>query len=206
MLIYVPPENPNSTNLRIVLECLRDGGVIIYPTDTVYGIGCDIYRPEAVERICTIKKINPKKANFSFICYDLSHISDFTKHIDTPIYKLMNKTLPGPFTYILQANNKVPKLFKSKKKTVGIRIPDNDVCREIVKELGNPLMSTSIRDEDDIVEYTTDPEIIYENYKNFVDVVVHGGYGKNEPSTVVDCSDGNITIIRQGFGNLDDYV
>jgi len=206
MLIYIPPDNPNSTNLRIVLECLRDGGVIIYPTDTVYGMGCDIYRPEAVERICTIKKINPKKANFSFICYDLSHISDFTKHVDTPIYKLMKKTLPGPFTYILQANNKVPKLFKSKKKTVGIRIPDNDVCREIVKELGNPLMSTSIRDEDDIVEYTTDPEIIYENYKNFVDVVVHGGYGKNEPSTVVDCSDGNITIIRQGFGNLDDYV
>jgi len=206
MLIYIPPDNPNSTNLRIVLECLRDGGVIIYPTDTVYGMGCDIYRPEAVERIYTIKKINPKKANFSFICYDLSHISDFTKHVDTPIYKLMKKTLPGPFTYILQANNKVPKLFKSKKKTVGIRIPDNDVCREIVKELGNPLMSTSIRDEDDIVEYTTDPEIIYENYKNFVDVVVHGGYGKNEPSTVVDCSDGNITIIRQGFGNLDDYV
>jgi len=206
MLIYVPPENPNSTNLRIVLECLRDGGVIIYPTDTVYGIGCDINCLEAVERICTIKKINPKKANFSFICYDLSHISDFTKHIDTPIYKLMNKTLPGPFTYILQANNKVPKLFKSKKKTVGIRIPDNDICREIVKELGNPLMSTSIRDEDDIVEYTTDPEIIYENYKNFVDVVVHGGYGKNEPSTVVDCSDGNVTIIRQGVGNLDDYV
>ena len=206
MLIYVPPNNPNSTNLRIVLECLRDGGVIIYPTDTVYGIGCDIYRPEAVERICTIKKINPKKANFSFICYDLSHISDFTKHVDTPIYKLMKKTLPGPFTYILQANNKVPKLFKSKKKTVGIRIPDNDVCREIVKELGNPLMSTSIHDEDDIVEYTTDPEIIYENYKNFVDVVVHGGYGKNEPSTVVDCSDGYVTILRQGVGNLDDYA
>jgi tRNA threonylcarbamoyl adenosine modification protein (Sua5/YciO/YrdC/YwlC family) len=205
MLIYIPPDNPNSTNLRIVLECLRDGGVIIYPTDTVYGMGCDINRPEAVERICTIKKINPKKANFSFICHDLSHISDFTKHVDTPIYKLMKKTLPGPFTYILRANNKVPKLFKSKKKTVGIRVPDNDICREIVKELGNPLMSTSIHDEDNIIEYTTDPEIIYENHKNFVDIVVHGGFGKNEPSTVVDCSDGNITIIRQGVGNLDDY-
>ncbi len=206
MLIYIPPDNPNSTNLRIVLECLRDGGVIIYPTDTVYGMGCDINRPEAVERICTIKKINPKKANFSFICYDLSHISDFTKHVDTPIYKLMKKTLPGPFTYILQANNKVPRLFKSKKKTVGIRVPDNDICREIVNELGNPLMSTSIRDEDNIIKYTTDPEIIYENYKNFVDVVIHGGYGKNEPSTVVDCSDGNITIIRQGVGNLDEHI
>ena len=205
MLIYIPPDNPNSTNLRIVLECLRDGGVIIYPTDTVYGMGCDINRPEAVERICTIKKINPKKANFSFICFDLSHISDFTKHVDTPIYKLMKKTLPGPFTYILRANNKVPKLFKSKKKTVGIRVPDNDICREIVKELGNPLMSTSIHDKDNIIEYTTDPEIIYENHKNFVDIVVHGGFGKNEPSTVVDCSDGNITIIRQGVGNLDDY-
>jgi len=205
MLIYIPPDNPNSTNLRIVLECLRDGGVIIYPTDTVYGMGCDINRPEAVGRICTIKKINPKKANFSFICHDLSHISDFTKHVDTPIYKLMKKTLPGPFTYILRANNKVPKLFKSKKKTVGIRVPDNDICREIVKELGNPLMSTSIHDEDNIIEYTTDPEIIYENHKNFVDIVVHGGFGKNEPSTVVDCSDGNITIIRQGVGNLDDY-
>jgi len=206
MLIYIPPDNPNSTNLRIVLECLRDGGVIIYPTDTVYGMGCDINRPEAVDRICTIKKINPKKANFSFICYDLSHISDFTKHVDTPIYKLMKKTLPGPFTYILQANNKVPRLFKSKKKTVGIRVPDNDICREIVNELGNPLMSTSIRDEDNIIKYTTDPEIIYENYKNFVDVVIHGGYGKNEPSTVVDCSDGNITIIRQGVGNLDEHI
>jgi tRNA threonylcarbamoyl adenosine modification protein (Sua5/YciO/YrdC/YwlC family) len=206
MLIYIPHDNPNSTNLKIVLECLLDGGVIIYPTDTVYGMGCDINRSEAVERICTIKKINPKNVNFSFICYDLRHISDYTRHIDTPVYKLMKRTLPGPFTFILKANSKVPKLFKTKKKTVGIRIPDNNICREIVKELENPIMSTSIYDADEIVEYTTDPEIIHENYQSLVDIVVHGGFGKNEPSTVVDCSDGNITLLRQGIGNLDEYL
>lgn len=206
MLIYIPPDNPNSKNLKRVLECLRDGGIIIYPTDTVYGMGCDIKRPEAVDRICTIKKINPKRANFSFICYDLSHISDYTRHIDTPVYKLMKKALPGPFTFILNANNEVPKLFKSKKKTVGIRVPDNNICREIVKELGNPIMSTSVRDEDEIIEYTTDPEHIYENYKNLVDIIIHGGYGKNEPSTVVDCSGSEVILVRQGLGDLNQYL
>jgi len=171
MLIYIPPDNPNPNNLKRVIECLRDGGVIIYPTDTVYGMGCDIKTPEAVERICTLKKINSKHANFSFICYDLSHISDYTRHVDTPVYKLMKKALPGPFTFILNANSKVPKLFKSKKKTVGIRVPDNNICREMVKELGNPIMSTSVRDEDEIIEYTTDPELIYENYKNLVELL-----------------------------------
>lgn len=204
MLLRINPEKPNYDEIAQVVTCLRDGGVVIYPTDTVYGIGCDIQKSRAVERVCRLKNIQPEKANFSFICSDLSHLSDFTKPIDTATYKLMKKHLPGPFTFILDANNSVPKLFKSNKKTVGIRIPDNLICLEIVRQLGSPLMSTSVRDEDEIVEYTTDPSLIYEKFKDDVDIVIAGGYGNNEASTIVDCtSSGAPEIIRQGLGILD---
>jgi tRNA threonylcarbamoyl adenosine modification protein (Sua5/YciO/YrdC/YwlC family) len=206
MFIRINPEKPNFDEIAEVVACLRDGGLVIYPTDTVYGLGCDINKQRAVEKVCKIKGINPEKANFSFICSDLSHLSDYTKPISTATYKLMKKALPGPFTFILEANNAVPKLFKSNKKTVGIRIPDNLICLEIVKQLGSPIMSTSIHDDDDVIEYTTDPDMIYEKYKNVVDIVIAGGYGNNEPSTVVDCSNGGVTILRQGLGILDDFL
>jgi len=206
MLLRINPEKPNQKEIDQVVTCLRDGGVIIYPTDTVYGMGCDIHKQRAVERVCKIKGINPEKANFSFVCADLSHLSDFTRPIDTHTFKLMKKALPGPFTFVLEANNNVPKLFHSKKKTVGIRVPDNKICIEIVKHLGNPIMSTSVHDDDEIMEYTTDPEVIHEKYKNLVDIVIAGGYGNNEASTVVDCTNGEYTILRQGMGILEDYL
>ena len=202
MLIKIHPENPGSRQIKTVVECLYDGGIIIYPTDTVYGLGCDIYKSKAVEKIAFIKGIKKEKANFSFICHNLSQLSDYTKPISNEIYKLMKTNLPGPFTFILNANNKVPKLFQSKKKSVGIRIPDNNIVSEIVKELGNPIMSTSIHDEDEIIEYTTDPELIHEKYKNIVDIVIDGGYGDNEASTIVDCTTDEITILREGKGIL----
>ncbi len=206
MLLRINSDKPNYDEIAEVVTCLRDGGVVIYPTDTVYGIGCDINKQRAVERVCKIKNIVPEKANFSFICCDLSHLSDFTKPIDTVTYKLMRKALPGPFTFILEANSNVPKLFKSKKKTVGIRIPDNIICLEIVKQLGNPIMSTSVHDDDEIIEYTTDPELIHEKYKDIVDIVIAGGYGNNEASTIVDCTEGGFTIIRQGLGVLEEFI
>ena len=206
MLLRINPDKPNYDEISQVVTCLRDGGVIIYPTDTVYGIGCDIHRQRAVERVCKIKNIHPEKANFSFVCSDLSHLSDFTKPINTTTYKLMKKALPGPFTFILEANNNVPKLFSSKKKTVGIRIPKNNICLEIVKQLGNPIMSTSVHDDDEVIEYTTDPELIHEKYKNIVDIVIAGGYGNNEASTVVDCTDNDFIILRQGLGVLEEYL
>ncbi len=206
MLLRINPEKPNYDEIAQVVECLRNGGVVIYPTDTVYGIGCDINKQRAVERVCKIKGIDPEKANFSFICSDLSHLADFTKPISTSVYKVMRKALPGPFTFILEANNNVPKLFKSKKKTVGIRIPENTICREIVKQLGNPIMSTSVHDDDEILEYTTDPELIHEKYKDIVDIVIAGGYGNNEASTVIDCSDGDFEVLRQGLGVLKDFM
>lgn len=206
MLLRINPDKPNFEEIAQVVTCLRDGGVVIYPTDTVYGIGCDINKQRAVERVCKIKGVDAEKANFSFICSDLSHLSDFTKPINTSTYKLMKKALPGPFTFILEANNNVPKLFKSKKKTVGIRIPNNIICLEIVKQLGNPIMSTSVKDDDEIIEYTTDPELIHEKYKDIVDIVIAGGYGNNEASTIVDCTENDFTIIRQGLGILEDFL
>jgi len=203
MLLKIHPENPGHRQIKLVVECLNDGGVIIYPTDTVYGLGCNILKPKAVERIANIKGVKLEKANFSFVCYDLSHLSDFTKQLSTPVYKLMRKALPGPFTFILNANNNVPKLFQSRKKTVGIRIPDNNIARTIVKELEHPIMSTSIYDEDLIIEYTTDPELIYQKYKNIVDIVIDGGAGDNHPSTVVDCTTDDIQILRQGKGVIE---
>lgn len=202
MLLQIYPDNPNPRQISKVIDCLNSGGIIIYPTDTVYGLGCDIYNKKGVERIAQVKGIKKEKANFSFICSDLSHISDFTRPISNETYKLMKKHLPGPFTFILDANNKVPKLFQSKKKTVGIRIPNNNIIRTIVKEFGHPIMSTSVYDEDEIIEYTTDPGLIYEKYRDIADIVIDGGYGDNEASTIVDCTQNELLIIRQGKGNL----
>ncbi len=206
MFIKLYPENPDARHIKTIVDCLNGGGIIIYPTDTVYGLGCNIFKQKSVERVAQIKGIRVDKANFSFICSDLKHISDFTKPLSNNVYKLMRKALPGPFTFILNANNNVPKLFQNKKKTVGIRIPDNNIILEIVRELGNPILTTSIYDEDDIIEYTTDPELIYEKYKDIVDIVIDGGYGDNEPSTVVDCTDDFLSVIRQGKGILEEYI
>lgn len=206
MLIRIHPENPSQRLLLHAVECLRAGGVVIYPTDTVYAIGCDIYQPRAVERVAQIKGIRAEKAHFSLICHDLRHISDFTKPFSTAVYKAMKKGLPGPFTFVLNANNQVPKIFQSKKKTVGIRVPDNSICREMVRELGNPVISTSVYDDDEILEYITDPELIHEKYENLVDLVIDGGYGDNEASTVIDCTSGELVMLRQGKGWLEDII
>jgi len=202
MILKIHPENPSLRQILKVVEVLKKGGVIIYPSDTVYALGCDISQPKAVERLARIKGVRLDKSHFSFICYDLSHLSDYTRQVDTSTYKLMKKNLPGPFTFILNANSNVPKLFKSKKKTVGIRIPDNNIALDIVKELGNPIASTSIHDLDTILEYSTDPEIIYDEYKSKVDLVINGGYGNNMPSTIVDCTDEEYEILREGLGEL----
>ncbi|HEY1025269.1 MAG TPA: L-threonylcarbamoyladenylate synthase [Sphingobacteriaceae bacterium] len=206
MLLRVYPENPAEKAVRQIVDVLKKGGVIIYPTDTVYGLGCDITNQKAIEKVCQIRGIKPEKANLSFVCYDLSHISDHIKPIDNAIFRLIKKALPGPFTFIFEANNNVPKLLSSNKKTVGIRVPDNNIAREIVRVLGNPILSTSIHDEDEILEYSTDPELIYEKYKGQVDLVVSGGFGGNEPSTVVDCTSGDFNVIRNGKGRLEDYL
>jgi tRNA threonylcarbamoyl adenosine modification protein (Sua5/YciO/YrdC/YwlC family) len=202
MLIRLYDENTNLKDILKVVEILRDGGVIIYPTDTIYGIGCDITKPKAVERVARIKNVKPEKADFSFIFYDLSNISDYCKPIPNGIFKLMKKNLPGPFTFIMNANSNIPKLFRSTKKSIGIRVPDNNIIREIVKELGNPILSTSVRDEDAIIEYTTDPELIHEKYGDLVDLVIDGGFGGNIASTVIDCIGSEAIITRHGKGEL----
>lgn len=206
MLLKIYNENPNPKALAQVAEVLKKGGLVIYPTDTIYGLGCDITNHKAVEKICKIRGIKPEKANFSFVCSDLSHIADFIKPIDNTTFRILKKALPGAFTFIFNANNNVPKLLSSNKKTVGIRVPDNNIARCLVEELGNPILSTSIHDDDDILEYSTDPELIYEKYRDLVDIVIDGGFGGNEASTVVDCTDGDFEIIRQGKGNLDQYL
>lgn len=206
MLIRIYPENPNPKAIEQVVDVLKKGGVIIYPTDTVYGLGCDITNHKAIEKVSRIKGVKPEKANFSFICYDLSHISDYIKPIDNSLFRMLKKALPGPFTFIFNASNHVPKLLSSNKKTVGIRVPDNNIAREIVRALGNPILSTSIRDEDEIIEYSTDPELIYEKYKNMVDVVIDGGYGDNEASTVIDCTSPELEVVRAGKGTLEDIL
>ncbi len=206
MLIKIYPENPNEKAIQQVVEVLRKGGIIIYPTDTVYGLGCDITNHKAIEAICKIRNIKPDKANFSFICYDLSHISDYIKPIDNTTFRVLKKALPGPFTFIFNASHNVPKLLSSNKKTVGIRVPDNNIARCIVKELGNPILSSSIHDADEIIEYSNDPELIYEKYQDLVDLVIDGGYGDNIPSTVVDCTSGDFEIIREGKGELESYL
>ncbi len=206
MLLHIHPKNPNPRELKQVVECLRDGGVIIYPTDTVYGMGCDIYKQKSIERIAQIKGIRSEKANFSIICQDLSHLSDFCKPLENRVYKVMRKTLPGPFTFILEANSNVPKIFKARKKTIGIRIPNNNIPLAIVSHLGNPIVNTSVHDEDQLIAYTTDPGLIHDKYKNLVDIVIDGGPGGMEPSTVLDCSGTDFEIIRQGAGNTEGIV
>jgi tRNA threonylcarbamoyl adenosine modification protein (Sua5/YciO/YrdC/YwlC family) len=202
MLLKIHPETPSQRQIEKVVECLQDGGIIIYPTDTVYGLGCDIFKSKAIERIARMKGIKPEKANFSFICHDMSQITDFTKPIDNNVFKLIKRVLPGPYTFILNANSMVPKYIQSRKKTVGIRIPDNNIPLEIVRQLGHPIMTTSIHDEDDLVEYTTDPELIYEKYRDLVDIVIDGGFGGNLASTVLDCTGTEIEIVREGLGSL----
>jgi tRNA threonylcarbamoyl adenosine modification protein (Sua5/YciO/YrdC/YwlC family) len=201
-LIRLYEENPNPKQINQVVEVLKKGGIIIYPTDTVYGLGCDITNNAAMERVARLKNINLEKANLSFICYDLSNLSDYTRQIDTPTYKILKRALPGPFTFILEGNNNLPKVFK-RKKTVGIRIPDNNIIREIIRQLGNPIVSTSIYDEDELIEYTTDPELIYEKWKDLVDVVIDGGFGGNIPSTIIDLTKDEPEVVRVGKGNPD---
>ena len=197
-------ENPDPRRVRQIVDILRDGGVIIYPTDTVYGLGCDITNQRAVEKICKIKGINPKKHNFSFVCADLSNIAQYTRVISKPVFKMMKKGLPGPFTFILEASSQVPKILHSNKKTVGIRVPNHGVPKAIVEELGQPILSTSIYDEDEIIEYSTDPELIFEKYQNQVDVVIDGGYGANIPSTILDCTGEEVVLVREGLGQFED--
>ncbi len=201
-LLKIYPENPNPKALQKVVEVLKRGGVVIYPTDTVYGLGCDITNIKALERIAKIKGIKLERSNFSFICYDLSNLSDYVTQIETPIFKLLKRTLPGPYTFILPGANTLPHPFK-KKRTVGIRIPDNSIALGIVEALGNPIVSTSIHDEDEILEYTTDPELIYEKWSSKVDLVIDGGYGDNQPSTVIEVKGTEVSLIREGKGSID---
>jgi tRNA threonylcarbamoyl adenosine modification protein (Sua5/YciO/YrdC/YwlC family) len=204
--IKLYPENPDMRKVSRIVDILRDGGIIIYPTDTVYGMGCDIHNQRAIERIARIKGIKPKHHNFSFICYDLSNISEYTRALSTPVFKIMKKALPGPYTFILEANNNVPKILNSNKKTVGIRVPDHAIPRLLVKELGSPILTTSIRDDDDVIEYSTDPELIFEKFRDLVDVVIDGGYGNNVASTILDCTGDDIEVVREGLGPVDEIL
>jgi len=206
MLLRIHPDNPDPRQIKKVVECLKDGGVIIYPTDTIYGIGCDVFNKTAMEKLCRIKGLDIKKHNLSFICYDLSHIADFTKHLATSTYKLMKRTLPGPYTFILEANNAIPKLFKNSKKEIGIRIPDNNIPRDIVRELGNPIVTTSVKDKDMVIEYSTDPELIHEHFNKLVDIVIDGGYGEAVPSTIIDFTNNTTKIIREGKGGITPFL
>ncbi|MTI31677.1 L-threonylcarbamoyladenylate synthase [Xanthovirga aplysinae] len=202
----IHPENPQQEKINRIVEILRKGGVIIYPTDTIYGLGCDIFNSKAVEKVCRIKGIKKDKSTLSFICDDLSQISEYTRNVSTPIFKLMKKALPGPFTFILDATSKVPKSVNAKRKTIGIRIPDHNIPRMLVKELGNPIITTSIRDEDEFLEYSTDPELIYEKFSNLVDAIIDGGFGNNIASTIVDCSGNEIEVVRQGMGDIEPFL
>ena len=195
-------ENPDPRKITQIVNVLRSGGLIIYPSDTIYGLGCDIFNQKAVDRVRRIKNINDKKMDLAFVCYDLSHLSVYAKNVSTPVFKLMKRILPGPYTFILNASSKVPKILKVKKKKVGIRIPNNRIPREIVQELGNPIVTTSLHDDDKILEYATDPELIYEQYKNHVDLIINGGYGDNQASTIIDYSGEELEIIREGKGEL----
>lgn len=204
--LEIHPDNPDERKLRQVVSLLQGGGIIIYPTDTIYGMGCDIHNARAIENLARIKGIKPEKANFSFICSDLSHLSDYTKHVSTPVFKLMKKALPGPFTFILEGSNKVPKLLNNNKKQVGIRIPDHAIPRKIVEMLGNPIITTSVPEMSEGIEYNTDPELMYETYRNMVDLVIGGGIGGLVPSTIVDCTSGEPELIREGAGDLDAFL
>ncbi|MGM9759152.1 MAG: L-threonylcarbamoyladenylate synthase [Parabacteroides sp.] len=202
MFIKIYPENPNPKAIDKVISVLRDGGLVIYPTDTIYAIGCDALNVRAVERICQIKGVNPQKSGLSIICYDLSNLSEYAK-VSNSAFKLMKKNLPGPFTFILPTSSELPKIYKNRRE-VGIRVPDNNIIRTLVKELGNPILTMSIHDDDEYVEYSTDPELIAEKYEDLVDVVIDGGMGGTEVSTVIDCTTDEFTIVRQGKGELND--
>lgn len=198
MLIHVHPRDPQPRLVKQVVACLQQGGVIIYPTDTIYGLGCDIFQQKAIERICRIKQVDPRKAQLSFVCSDLSHLSDYAKQLSNPVYRLLKEYLPGPYTFILPASKMVPKIIQSKKDTIGLRIPDNNIAMAIVKELGRPILSASLPGE--LVEDYTDPEVMYENFMNDVDMVIDGGMGGAVPSTIVDCTGEEPVVIREGLG------
>ncbi len=202
MLLHVHPENPQPRQIKTIIDCLQSGGVIIYPTDTIYGLGCDIFQHKAIERICRIKNVDPQKAQLSFICHDLSDLSTYTKSISTPLYRLLKQHLPGPYTFILPASKEVPKILKSKKDTIGLRVPDNIIARTIIQELGHPILSASLPGE--MVEEYTDPELMHDNFKKLVDIVVDGGIGGMIPSTIVDCTDEEPVIIREGLGKWEE--
>ncbi len=203
MLIHLFNENPNEKQIRKIVDMLEEGAIIIYPTDTVYAMGCDLRASKSIEKIARFKGLNPQNPDLSLIFHDMSQLSEYTIIHDNNIFKLLKRNLPGPFTFIVKANNQITKLFKNKKKTVGIRIPANNIVLELVRELGRPIITTSIHDPDEIIEYTTDPELIHEKYNDFADAVIDGGYGKNEASTIVDCTGEEIEIIRQGLGILE---
>ncbi len=203
MIVKLYENNPDPNLVLEVVDLLEKGGVIIYPTDTVYGIGCDITKARAVERVARIKGVKPEKANFAFICSDLSHLSDYARQVDNNTFKLMKAYLPGPYTFILNASSNVPKILKQKKKTVGIRVPDNNIIVEIVRKLGHPILTTSLKEDDDILEYSTDPEVIHDAYKDVVDLVIDGGYGGMIPSTILDCTGDEPILVRKGLGEVD---
>lgn len=203
MLLQIHPENPQPRLIKQVVECLNEGGIIIYPTDTVYGIGCALNNNDGIEKICRIKGVKPEKATFSFLFSDISSLAHYTQPASNQVFKLMRRTLPGPYTYILNASSNIPKIFRGKKKTVGIRIPNNKICAEIINALGSPLLNTSVYDEDKIIEYTTDPFEIHQRYEKLVDIVIDGGFGGNIPSTVIDCTEGYPQLIREGAGEID---
>lgn len=202
MLLQVHPDNPNPRHIKTIVECLKDGGIIIYPTDTIYGLGCDIFQIKTIEKIARIKNVDYRKSQLSFICYDLSDLSKYTKSISTPLYRMLKNYLPGPYTFILPASKEVPRLLQSKKSTIGLRVPSNNISRTILKELGHPILSASMPGE--MIEEYTDPELMYENFKNLVDIIVDGGIGGMIPSTVIDCTKDEYEIIRQGAGEWND--
>lgn len=203
MLLQIHPDNPDPRKIEKVVDCLSKGGVVIFPTDTVYSIGCDLTRPKALERVAKIKGLKPEEADMSVLCRDLSELAQFSKPLDNHIYKLMKRALPGPYTFILNASSNVPKLFRPNKKTIGIRVPDNNIVSEVIRILGNPIVGTSVKDDDEIIEYTTDPELIFEKYGHLVDIVIHGGFGGMEPSTVIDCTGSEALVVREGKGPVD---
>ncbi len=205
-LLRIHPLNPEGRKIQRTIEILKRGGIIIYPTDTIYGIGCDLMNRKAIERLCHVMDIKPHKLDLSFICNDLSHISEYVKRIDTPVFKILKKALPGPYTFILESSSKVPRILNVNKKTVGIRIPNHAIPRSIVEQLGNPLITSSIKDDDIIKEYTTDPEEIYEDFKHSVDLVIDGGPGNNIPSSVIDCTGDQIVVVREGLGSVDQFI
>ncbi|MFM7233504.1 MAG: L-threonylcarbamoyladenylate synthase [Flavobacteriales bacterium] len=203
MLLPIHPDNPDPRKITQVVECLQKGGIIVYPTDTVYSMGCDMLNPKALEKLALIKQIKLEKANFSLICYDLSHLTEYSKQLSNPVYKLMRNVLPGPYTFILEASKAIPKIFSDRKKTVGIRVPDNAIARAIVEALGHPIVATSVHDDDAMLDYTTDAELIHEKWSNRVDIVIDGGPGGLEPSTIISCVNDDIEVLRIGKGSVD---